>query len=159
MNREPDNTSPENLAAEETEIVMLRSELAELLQTHADKTAIHQSDDWDQPTEIILAGTCHHTDSEGRPKISDVHVRQRLDQNGTDYLIITGDPGNFYWLQITDSNAQSIFLGETPLSADDVAIIRLLVRPGTTEWSTEDTQRWAKIENIYETADRYARRV
>jgi hypothetical protein len=155
-------SNPENLHSNENdvevELTMLRSDLAEFFQTHADMMAIHQPDDWDHPAEVVIAGIRHYDDNDGQPQQSHIHIRQRLDQNGTDYLIIAGKTDEKHWVQIMDNKAVTIYQGETPLGLNAATWLRRYLRPDVTDWDAADTQRCAGMENLYAAADSYARR-
>ncbi|USN96103.1 MAG: hypothetical protein H6797_03430 [Candidatus Nomurabacteria bacterium] len=151
------NNNPENSSSSETEIVLLKSELAELFQANADQAELWTSDDLELPTEVVIAGTYHVVGkSEGRDV--DVQIRQRIDENGMDYLIVIGSAGDYAWRQITDKGAWCADNGELPITAKDTEIIRLLIRPGTTNWTAEEAKRWATLGGMYEQADMRARR-
>jgi hypothetical protein len=148
----------ENQPSTGIEIAMLRSDMDELFQTHADKVEVYQPDDFTQPAEIVLAGTCHFSDAEGVQQHCDMQIRQRFDKSGNNYLIVTGQPGDYYWGQMTDKEARSILLGNQPMSEEDAAAVRWLIRPELTQWSEQDTRRWASQERLYDMADSYARK-
>lgn len=151
--------NPENFSSSEAEITLLRSDLAELFQAQADKTELWTDDDWELPTEIVLAGVCRFTNDSGKHAI-EVQVRQRLDDKGLDYLIIMSENGNDYWMQITDKGAWRLYKkkGEEPLGADDAAGARFFIRDSSTTWTIEEAKHWAMLGGLYEQADIRARR-
>lgn len=149
--------NPENLPNNEIELTLLRSDLMELFQEHSDKIAIHQPDDLSKPAEIVIGGTYQQPGNENA-EIIEVHVRQRLDNLGTNYLIIVGSHMNYSWSQVADTFASSIYQGETPLASEDIEAIRRLLQPHTTNWSNEDTQKWLTVNRLFELADSYAKR-
>ncbi|USN96250.1 MAG: hypothetical protein H6797_04200 [Candidatus Nomurabacteria bacterium] len=150
--------SPENHSENESELTMLRSDISELFQAHADKLAFRQPKDLREPIEVILAGT-YDTTYNNNPINLEVQVRQRLDDNGTDYLIIIGKQGSFKWCQITDNFASVIYdKGEKPINAEDIMVIRKVASADSTDWSTKDSQRWAGKGDLYQVAETHARR-
>jgi hypothetical protein len=150
-------SSPENIRSNELEVVMLRSDLTELFQTHADKIITKQSDDWERPTEIMLSGIFQFTHN-GILNDIDVHVRQRLDQHGVDYLMISGQPNNYYWCQITDTDAMSVAT-QKPMDDLDIACMRRMLSPGATKWSEDNSRIWKYLSSPYDTAENYRQRL
>lgn len=132
---------------------MLRSDLDELFTGHADKTLVVQPDDWDKPAEVLLSGTCTIANDEGG-KQGLIHIRQRIDQYGIDYLIIFGRPGDCYWGQVTDKGAWTVVNGN-PFTQEDAMTIRRLVSPELTVWSAAENQHWLAEQHPFDMADHY----
>ena len=149
--------NPENFSSSEAEITLLRSDLAELFQAQADKTELWVDENWEEPTEVVLAGICHITNDEGEHAL-EVQIRQRLDAHGVDYLIIVGEKGKYYWVQITDQAAYHIHKGEKPIDSGVAAAMRFYIRDGATIWSNQEARQWAMRGGMYEQADIHAQR-
>lgn len=151
--------NPENYANNDVELAMLRSDIAELFQANTHIVAFLQAEDLEQPVEIVLAGGCAPANNKLAAEI-DIQVRQRLDSNGTDYLIILGTPGDYSWCQINDRYASLIHSdGERPLTPGEIATLRQFVNSDITQWSEAQARQCAKMKNLYEKADTYAKRI
>lgn len=148
---------PEDYSSSETEIVLLRSELAELYQSHADKLQLWTADNWEEPTEVVLAGTYNHINNQGSHSV-EIQIRQRIDADGIDYLILVGERGEYSWLQVTDNGASRVDDNDTPLASEDTEIIRHIIRHDTTRWDAVESQSWAMRGGMYELADKQAGR-
>ncbi len=145
--------NPENIQRDESELVMLRSDLFELFQTHANEIIVRQSDNWEQPTEVMLSGIYQFTKNGSITDI-DIHVRQRLDRYGTDYLVITGQPNDYYWCQITDYEATSIAT-QKPMDDNDVIVMRRILSSGTTTWSEDSSRLWRYLPSPYDAVEEW----
>jgi hypothetical protein len=149
----------ENYSSPEVEITMLKSELAEVFQTNIDTAEFYQPTDLEQPVEIVLGGKCRFTNKDGEKSIVYVHVRQRLDDSGTNYLMITKYQGEINWYQINDIDATRVYVGaEVPIGNDEAVALRLYINPEKTRWTANDSEIYAEHKNIYDTAHRYANR-
>lgn len=146
----------ENISNNEVNLVMLRSDLTDVFRDNSDKIAIQQSEDLSQPAEIVLGGTYQNPNSNEKP--TNVHLRQRIDKSGTDYLIIFGTGVPYFWFQISNDFAYRITDGERWMDANEIDVVRQLLQPHTTVWSAKDTQKWAALSGLYEMADKNAQR-
>lgn len=152
-------SSPENYSSPDVELSLLRSELAEIFQTQAEIAAFHQPDDLRQPVEIVLGGRGLLTDPAGKERDIKVHVRQRIDSTGINYLILTKQDENWYWRQINDTGATQIFDGsEAPLDTDAVAAVRYYLRSDNIEWIRKYSEECGENEDLYDRARQYAKR-
>lgn len=150
-------SSHENIRSSDLELTLMRSDLIELFQIHADKTILRQSDDLEQPIEIMLSGT-YPLMLNGYATDVDVHVRQRIDQHGIDYIIITGQENDYYWCQITDQEATSVAT-QKPMDDRDIAAIRQLISRDKTAWSEDDSRKWRYTGSPYEVTDLYRKKL
>lgn len=144
--------NPEELSPNE-EVIMLRSDLEEIFMAHADKTVVQQSDDWEQPAEVLLSGSCVLQQAESANRL-DVHIRQRVDSYGVNYLIIFGPPGDYYWGQVTSKGSWTV-VNAKPLSQEDAMVIRRIISKERTTYSAVDNQKWLAEQEPFEAAERF----
>jgi hypothetical protein len=152
--------NPEQLPDRESsaELAMLRSDLAELFQSQSNNLAFWQNDDFDQPVEIVLGGMCQGQDPNKQKQEFDieVHIRQRLDDMGTDYLIIIGTPGDYAFCRIADNYASNISQqGDEPMNLKSIEAVRLFLNPTVTEFSTYHSEAYALKSGLFDAADRF----
>lgn len=155
--------NPEQLPDRESsaELAMLRSDLSELFRSHSHMLAFRQSDDFTQPAEVVLGGMCPALDENKQQQQFDieVHIRQRIDDMGTDYLIIVGMPGDYAFCRIADNYACNISQqGDEPMTLESIEAVRLFLNPTVTEFSAEHSVVYAAKSGLYEAADRYTTR-
>lgn len=144
---------PENLQSNDYEAVLMRSDLAELFQANIAQAAIHQPFDLHDPAEVVLGGTYKTPNDE--TVLSRIHVRQRIDEYGVDYIVGISEKGYHYWYQITDRETCIIWSGRPAMVFDDMVAIRWRIRPGTTHWDRPFSEKLADQENPYLVARRF----
>jgi hypothetical protein len=150
-------SNPEYEPSPDTEIVMLHSDLGKLFLAHADVAAFHQPDDLYEPIEVVLGGTCVSDYSGTETKIS-IHIRQRHDANGLDYIFIAYEGHKNSWCQIHENGARNIFIGsEKPVSTDDAETMRWFLGEDATQWSSEQSQIYALRNGVYNEANNLSR--
>lgn len=148
----------EHHPSDNTELMMLRSDLSELFHSHVDLIAFRQPNDFEQPTEVVLGGMCPGRDpsKQNQERDIEVHIRQRIDDMGTDYLIIAGIPGDYAWCRIADNYACELsHKGDTPLTSKSIDAVRLFLNPTITKFSSHLSAIYAAKSGLYETADKY----
>ena len=141
-----------------TDLIMLRSDLSDLFRSHADLLAFRQPNDFEQPTEVVLGGTCQRSDPnrQNQERDYEVHIRQRIDDMGTDYLIIAGIPGDYAWCRIADNYACELSRkGDAPLTSKSIDAVRLFINPTITKFTSHHSALYAAKSGLYETADQY----
>lgn len=151
----------EQLPENDTELTMLRSDLTSLFQSHSHLLAFQQAENFDQPAEVVLGGTCQAADPDAQVQEWDieVHVRQRIDDMGTDYLIIIGTPGDYAFCRIADNYACNISQqGDEPMTLKSIEAVRLFLNPTITDFSIYHSTVYAAKTGLYEAADRYTTR-
>lgn len=153
--------NPEQTPEDSSELALLRSDLSELFRSHSHMLAFQQSENFDQPAEVVLGGTCqaHDPDAQIQEWDIEVHVRQRIDDMGTDYLIIIGTPGDYAFCRIADNYACNISQqGDEPMTQKSIEAVRLFLNPTITDFSIYHSTVYAAKTGLYEAADRYTTR-
>lgn len=138
------------------EAELLRDELADLFRDNIDQSALLIPDDFDQPAEVILAGTYQMTETEH----AEFSVQQRVDETGPIYLIRHSfGSDNTYYL-ITGSSAKSVWMGMPDLAHEDVRKVRDLMQPDAVKWDKDLAQLEAderSLSNPFMWVDGYSR--
>lgn len=152
-------SSPEKFSNPETELTLLRSELHDLFLTHHDKIELYQPEDLNEPVELVLGGFCTFLDDKNEPWSINVHIRQRMNIDGPDYLVIMNANGYSYWREIAPTFATEIFNGhELPLDQRGAEILRFHISPDRTEWKSEYSREYMSHADWYGRAQKFANR-
>lgn len=148
--------NPEQQPEDSVELAMLRSDLSELFRSHSHMLAFRQLDDLDKPAEVVLGGMCKAKDLNKQEWDYEVHIRQRIDDMGTDYLIIVGSPGDYAFCRIADNYACNISQeGDDPMTPRSIEAVRLFLNPTVTEFSSHHSTVYAAKPGFFEAADKY----